>query len=256
MLKPLPPVAVLLLLSLASCARQGHQSIGVVQHQSASETDPTGVSVHNPVGSLVVTQGDTLKIKADVRYRGSRPKGDAAPRFEEHLRLVEEGGRLTVTSVHAGAADAGDWQLDVTVELPGAPALELTSDVGSVTVDLPAVAGLKVQVDVGTADVRLGSSDGALDVRVETGTATIQMTGRAPVADVTAEVVTGEVSLTLTEDASGVFDLRAGIGTVTVSQSYGLEVRKQQTSATASGRRGESMIRIRANVDTGIVRLQ
>ncbi len=236
-------------------------SLGTVGATLPVAGDLEGVDVRIPVGrvELVPGAGSEVRLQCEVRVVKSRITGDAEPakpRFEEHVVAEIVDGVLTVRSAHADDASPDDWSHHLTLEVPGAPAVNARIGVGHIASSLPELAGIEVNAGTGHVRIEATAVRGAIRSRVGVGNIHTTVGAAGPSGGVDLETGTGDVALRLPAEVRGSFSLSTAVGGVTVAERFGLEVERGTVAASASGVVGSGGAQHRLHCAVGSVRLQ
>jgi DUF4097 and DUF4098 domain-containing protein YvlB len=246
------------------------------------------------VGDVLIcpSSAGPVRIEAEVLVRSKRVEVEKAGKtFEDHVRISERAGVLTIEDAHRDAPDREDWSVALKVEMPRPLAVTAVTGVGNVEVRT-AVGEVKAQTGVG--DVRLSAGDlasaavtsGTGNVEVKVGTIsgsleaasgvggvtakaagvagrTVAKTGTgdidlefaeaSPREDVSATTGVGDVRVTLPAKASGRFSAQASVGQIEVEGLAGLAVTKSIPGESASGTVGEGGPQFTISTGTGDV---
>ncbi|MBM4063203.1 MAG: hypothetical protein FJ265_19215 [Planctomycetes bacterium] len=240
------PGSAPLLLSLAvlapSCSVGAHESIGSVRG-SLDLTEPVAALVVTlDAGSIRIERGaaTAVVVEAEVLRRGGAAADFAGElRFADHVRLARNGDRVEVTSAHDLAADAGDWQLRLTVRAPEAIALRAGAKIGQLVIDVPDARSIEGRLGIGDAAVTADAVAERVDLDVGIGNASATIRHGAPQQGMRLACRTGSVAARLPERVNGTFALRTGVGDVRCAARFGLDRRRAETSAEAKGRLGD-----------------
>lgn len=232
------------------------------------------------VGNVLVSPSSEgpVKIEAEVRVRAGQVEVEKASKaFEDHVRISERDGVLTIEDAHRDAPDREDWSVTLRVSVPRALSVSAETDVGNVEVstasgDLKAKTGAgevrisvgdlvsaKATSGVGNVEVKAGrvqgdleASSGVGDVIVkvaavegkaeaETGTGDVDaaFTDSAPRGDFSATCGVGNVKATLPANVAAEFSAKTGVGQLSVDGLAGVNVSESITGATAAGTVGK-----------------
>jgi len=235
------------------------RSVGVVGVRLEPGVEISALEVRNPVGRIQVrdcTEAQAAGVEVEVLLTEHRPSSDFVPEAAEHVRMRRDGGRLFVDSAHAQDADARDWQLRMTVYLPGAAAVSARQDVGSVDVELAAVNGIDVVVDTGSVEVDVAELRGPASLEVDTGRIEFASAAVAAEGDMMLRCDTGSIRITWPEQASGRFDLAADCGNISVPDRFGLDPHRSGASSRCRGAFGAGGPQVLARTDTGSIRVR
>jgi hypothetical protein len=256
------PLPLLLLLSAIPGCRMSthHVPIGDVAETVPDAAGIERIEIGNPVGSIRIEPGREAEvvIRAEVLLEEQRA-ADRAPdplRFADHVRVTRDGARLAIGSAHAGAEDAGDWQLRMVVTLPPERALEIDLDVGEIQVTQPKTKDLHFDVGVGAARIAVGAVAGALNGRVSTGELRAEIGERVPSGGTDLSVGVGELELRLPDQVEGSFTADVGVGDLKVADRLGLATDREITRMSARGRIRNDDPRHRLSVGTGDLRIR
>ena len=284
---------------LAGCFQQGGSFTPFATVTKAMPLAP-GVQrlvVSARVGDVVVSPAPDgqVRIEAEVRVRAARVDVTKASKaFEDHVRVSERDGALTIEDAHREAPDREDWSVALHVAMPKALPVAASTGVGNVGVE---TASGEVKASTGVGDVRLGTGDiasallkcgtgnvevkagkvdgdfealtgvgavtakvagvgGTVVVKTGTGAVDIAFTESGPRGDVSATTGVGDVSVKVPASAAGSFSAKAGVGSVSVEGLPGLAVSRSAMGASASGTLGSGGPQYTVTVGTGNVTLR
>lgn len=262
-MKLVPILASLVLLpSLAACGfvhAENKVPIGTARASYHPDEEIEQLSVEVRAGSIDirVAQGSAFEFEVDVEVIESRRhefQGELV--FGDHVRIRQDGDTLIVEDVHADASDDDDWELDLTLRVPGTLDVEADLGAGQIQIDLERVGEVELDCGAGDVGLRVGVAKGTIEMDLGAGRCELEVTGSAPTKNVSIDVGAGEIVVTLPQDVRGDFDLSVTAGDLTVDERYGLAVERFVTTASVDGEVGKGGPTFKLNAATGAIRLR
>jgi len=287
----------LIALPFGACTHVGGGSSGnfvplTTVHESVELSgDIARLTAATSVGDITLIgdePGSTASIQAAVEIRRGRYKAEMDKgQFSDHVRVVTEGDRLTISDAHRDQPDHEDWSVTLQIRVPRGLATEVSTGVGDAKVqgfqadarvktgvgdvqiegpnmrDIDAATGVghvlvdgaqaaEVSAESGVGDVTIRLKTAPGKVRAESGTGSVKVVMQAaPKADLLASTGTGDVDLTLPKGAAGMYDLSTGVGSVEIEGFSGIELKRSYVGGHARGTVGEGGPRIEASSGTG-----
>lgn len=249
---------VLLGSALASC----HPTASRREVGRASHTEPaTGLNcidalVQAGAVEFVPCEGEDVRIEVVVLLADDRPAADSRSEFAAHVSVEREAGRLLLRDAHAGAADANDWELRVTVRLPAATDLTARLSTGRLRVAVREANDVRLDLGSGTADVAVQRLAGACRIEARTAQVTLGVADVGPGGGLDVEVDVGAAHVTLPEAVRGSFTLDVATGGIDAADRYGLNLERRMAAVSARGALGEGGPRHSIRVGTGQIELR
>ncbi|MBI5850411.1 MAG: hypothetical protein HZB39_05145 [Planctomycetes bacterium] len=210
------------------------------------------VAVNNGAGIVrfAASKRDAIDVDVEVFLDEARPQTDAAKSVDAHLVVTRDGDRLVLNDSHAGDHDAGDWELRITVHVPGSRTIQVDQAAGSVELALDRCRDVRVVNAAGSIQADVGFVEGALDLRAHSGEV-VAAVRESIAGDASVETQTGRASLALPKGAPGAFDVSVDVGGLVVDPRFGLDVERSLTGARATGRMGDGGPSYRVRTLTG-----
>lgn len=253
------PVLGALLLTLAGCT-QNRVPIGVVKLRQERSTPIDRLTVSLDRGQVAVAHSESgaLEVEAEVRVvedRAAEFLGEEL-RFDDHVAMTEDGtSRLMFRSAHEGDPDGDDWELRITVRVPGDPQVRLKIDAGSASVRLHAARGVSADLDAGQVDVDVDRVEGEIALNVDAGQ--IRVAARERVGDVDLSVKAGQIDVLLPDAFAGTIDASTDVGEVDLAARFGLTPQRDVTSQSVRGVVGQAgERRVVLRVDAGQIKVR
>lgn len=248
-----------LCVALAACG-SSRISIGTVEHAEPRSAPIASLVVSLDRGQIDIRPAavDEIRIEVEVLVREDRAaefKGRPMV-FGDHVALDQRAdGSVFVRSAHEGSADGDDFELRITVQVPGTPEVRVKLDAGSASVKLQAAHGFSASIDAGQLDAEFGRVEGDAEVRIDAGQ--IRMLVRDSLGSLDAAVSAGQIDVTLPTAYAGRIDAQTSVGAVQIAEHLGIDVKRDvvaQSAIGVVGAGGEAAIVLR--VDTGQIRLR
>jgi hypothetical protein len=212
------------------------------------------------VGNIKVTRAEGTDLTVEAIVRVDRTRVDlekASKEFDQHVRLEQNGDVLTIADAHKDATDHDAWAVALNVAIPRAlpiaartgvgnldvefasGVVSLSTGVGNVTVKADRVASVTANTGTGNATLRVGRATDKIEAKAGTGNVVLEFVDAGSQADVVLTTGVGDLVLRLPPGPSGKFDLRSGLGSISVDGLQGLQVKKNGLGASAVTRLGE-----------------
>jgi len=210
--------------------------------------DVQQLSVNSGAGDVTILRGEGSNMRIDAHVRADLDRvegGKLTSYFEDHVKLTEERGTLTLRDVHSENKERG-WSVSITVHVPRAMAvnansgagdvivrhasgnLNLNSGAGDVLLDVPAseIDSASANSGAGSVELIVGNLHGELLGNSGAGNVGAKLGRTGNSASVSLNSGAGNVEIILPRNVSGQFDLKTDTGSVSVPQELGLLVRK------------------------------
>ena len=207
---------------------KGKVSFGLFGNEEKREvrmpiTVPTGkrLRVENPCGDVrIVGRTESGTILADAKIRGGTSE-EAKARAQEYTVIVEESDTL----VTVRQPDVSGLNVDLTIRLPEAAAVEIRTEMGDVSVlDHPAA----VRVNTRAGSVRVRGATGMVEVSADSGDVTVEDVESPSVA---LDTKSGNLEL---KKIRGNLNARTAAGDITLKESSGKVIALESVSGDVS----------------------
>ncbi|MBK8974426.1 MAG: DUF4097 family beta strand repeat protein [Planctomycetes bacterium] len=215
-------LVVLPLLAAACSTTTTRVSLGTVSGSFPLPDPAAALRVELDAGSIRVRPhaGTDIGVEAEVLCAKGRAAAlrDRPLALADHLAALDGDGLLTIRSSHLGATDASDWELRVTLLVPGARALGLALKAGNVDVELDELRGLELDLTAGNAGVAVARLTGPARARLSNGQLTVEAS--EAVGPIAAAVTAGNVRLGLPRGQRYALDLSTQAGSIDVDSAF------------------------------------
>jgi hypothetical protein len=225
------------------------------------------------VGDIKLIRSDSaeLTVEANVRVKPSVDRDKASKDFDQHVRIAQTGDVLTVADAHKDAPDHDAWSVALKVAIPrtlpvtahtavgniavelASGAVSLSTGVGNLTLKADAVTSVSGNTGTGNATFDLGEVTGRVEAKAGTGSVKLSVANPVLEADITLTSGTGDLVLELPAEPNGRFDLKTGVGSISVDGLRGVQVKKNVVGASASAQLGERGPRFKLHTGVGSI---